>query len=47
MVSNPRKFLKKNFSKFNNPKYECGKNYDGGGSGYKYKFDGGSEKKQE
>ena len=49
MVSNPRKFFKKNYSKFNNKnsKFDSKRNFGGGNSGYKQRTDGDSEKKVE
>ena len=46
MVSNPRKFFKKNYSKFNNSKFDAKKNF-GSGSNYRRKEEEEKEKKGE
>ena len=43
MVSNPRKFFKKNYSKFNNSKFETKKNF-GSGSSYRRREEEETEK---
>ena len=48
MVSSPRKFFMKNYSKFNNnSKFDSKKSFGGGSSGYRKRNDGESEKKSE